>query len=762
MQRARQDFEAGLLERRAAAETAARAAAGGMGLDTITARDASDLNRYKAELEAWNAGEAQRQFGGTQDIAQQNLDLRAQELQQQAQLEGRSLDLQQARDLAAKEVQLGNLGISQQDVNLRAQALVQQAQTEGRTLDLQAARQEAETALAREGMVQQTTMQSAQQTFTAAQTALERAQQVDLQASDAASRAALQTAQQTFASAQAALDRVQQSSLQTGEFTQQTTLQKAQVDAQKAQANLDRLQQTALQTGSIQAQKDLQVAQYVQQTAEAALDREMQAAGLYTYDAEGKRTGTIAQGQLDIAKAQMLADTTYRTAELGYRQSGLDAQTAQAKATQDYQTAQMKADDTYRSAMLTEQARGATEADAARAAEQVYRTKQMEKDDTFRTAQLKAQADGQTADASYRMAEVAYRENVLKNQATEAAANRTQELALNTVAVTDPITGQPKIDPATGQPMRELASVALQRGQQAFAQAQAGRDSALQLVAQNNSAANQKTLQDAQNTFAAEQASFDRTQQTALNTVAQLDAQGRPVPDPANPGQFLRQPIQMAMQSAQQAFAAAQANLDRIQQTNLSTVERLDAAGNRIPDPANPGQFLREPTATALLRAQQDFTAAQSVLDRRAREGEFQRDLDFRTWAEEQRLGIDFPDDNTTTVGADGTVHVGANTGTPAGWITGADGRQYYVPEGAVPGTVPFTPNTQAPSGEAMQKWLDANPGQTYPGTPATQPPVTPPSVEPPPPPPPGGDTLPFDPNDQQAVLRWLQQTYTP
>lgn len=92
---------------------------------------------------------------GQLGINQQEVDLRAQALQQQAASEGRSLDLQAARDQASREqfatqfgeqraARLDQLGISTRELDLRAQQLAQQAFMEGRTLDLQQARDAAE------------------------------------------------------------------------------------------------------------------------------------------------------------------------------------------------------------------------------------------------------------------------------------------------------------------------------------------------------------------------------------------------------------------------------------------------------------------------------------------------------------------------------------------------------------------------------------------------------------------------------------------
>lgn len=122
----KQDEEAQLLQNMANSEALDRAAAGGYGLDVA-------------------------KYQGTTGTTNRELDLKAQELQQQAATEGRTLDLQQARDQAGQEIELGKLGISRDDLTLRTQQVQQQAANEGRSLDLQQARDEASVQLTREG-----------------------------------------------------------------------------------------------------------------------------------------------------------------------------------------------------------------------------------------------------------------------------------------------------------------------------------------------------------------------------------------------------------------------------------------------------------------------------------------------------------------------------------------------------------------------------------------------------------------------------------
>lgn len=104
LQQVRSEDEARILEMLASVEGMDRERAAQLGLETIRAGDVMGLDRYRAELEAEQLKEAQRQFGGTLGISQQQIDLRARELMESARLEGRALDLEQARDLANQQL----------------------------------------------------------------------------------------------------------------------------------------------------------------------------------------------------------------------------------------------------------------------------------------------------------------------------------------------------------------------------------------------------------------------------------------------------------------------------------------------------------------------------------------------------------------------------------------------------------------------------------------------------------------------------------
>jgi len=120
------------------------------------------------------------------------IEYRVKQLDQQARLEGRSLDLQEARDIAAREIEvdrlaaqerqfdatltaeekrfnaslkeqqenrLQQLGISTRELDLQALKIKQDAATQGRTLDLQEARDEAEIQYRTKALEQEATLQ---------------------------------------------------------------------------------------------------------------------------------------------------------------------------------------------------------------------------------------------------------------------------------------------------------------------------------------------------------------------------------------------------------------------------------------------------------------------------------------------------------------------------------------------------------------------------------------------------------------------------
>lgn len=166
LRRARGDEERQLLEMLATSESMDRERAGRLGLDVSQLSTSTSIAERQLDLEAQRLQQEAQLSGRSLDITEANnqaqINIRAQELAQEAQTSGRSLDLQEARDQATREVALEQIGISQQEVDLRAQQLQQEAQTSGRSLDLQEARDQASTELAREQMEHEIRLQGSQ------------------------------------------------------------------------------------------------------------------------------------------------------------------------------------------------------------------------------------------------------------------------------------------------------------------------------------------------------------------------------------------------------------------------------------------------------------------------------------------------------------------------------------------------------------------------------------------------------------------------
>jgi hypothetical protein len=301
----------------------------------------------------------------------------------------------------------------------------------------------------------QTSERTAAQDFTAAQAALERAQQNALADKSIAAQQALQKAQQDFDAAQAKLNREQQTSeriasqtFQAGESalerTQQTNLQKAQQDFTAAENALTRAQEVVLQDKSIKAQQDLQKAQQDFTAAQAVLDREQQ-----TSLQESQQSFTATQNALQI-QAQKDLQTS--------QQSFQAAQNALDRATQE---------------LLTQKNIDA-QANLQKAAQ------------TFQESQAKLDRDLQKTLQTAQQAFVA----------AESALDRANQVALADKSIT--------------------AQQALQKAQQDFTAAQAALDRTAAETAQQRTINAQNALATAQQAFAASQAVLDRDAATRM------------------------------------------------------------------------------------------------------------------------------------------------------------------------------------------------------------------------------------------------------
>ncbi len=161
-QRAVQADERALQESLANYDLLGRQAAGAHGLDTLSALDEQGLARYMAGLEGEGLREGARQFDVTAGFTQQNIDQRAQQivnegraldLQEARDIAARELGQQElgqqesqfARSLSEQTAgRLQQYGLSVGALELEVDRLQQQAQLEGRSMDISEAQNEAE------------------------------------------------------------------------------------------------------------------------------------------------------------------------------------------------------------------------------------------------------------------------------------------------------------------------------------------------------------------------------------------------------------------------------------------------------------------------------------------------------------------------------------------------------------------------------------------------------------------------------------------
>lgn len=158
----------------------------------------ADLLKQQAEAEArdrqlyLSTMSSLAEMSGQQDLAQfqtnaqarqaqADISIRATQLQQEAAIQGRTIDLQAARDQASSEYQRGQLQQGFADIEVRAKQLQQEAALRGQDMDLQQARDqassEAQLEQLRLGYAEvgsRERMQGQQQQFTAAESQKER------------------------------------------------------------------------------------------------------------------------------------------------------------------------------------------------------------------------------------------------------------------------------------------------------------------------------------------------------------------------------------------------------------------------------------------------------------------------------------------------------------------------------------------------------------------------------------------------------------
>ncbi len=102
--RARSQEELALLEMMANAEAGDRLGAGQFGLGVAELGRATSLEQQRIDIDRERLAEETQQFEQQFGLAEGELDLRAEQIREQARLEGRSLDIQESRDLADQEL----------------------------------------------------------------------------------------------------------------------------------------------------------------------------------------------------------------------------------------------------------------------------------------------------------------------------------------------------------------------------------------------------------------------------------------------------------------------------------------------------------------------------------------------------------------------------------------------------------------------------------------------------------------------------------
>ena len=225
-----------------------------------------------------------------------DIDYRAKELQQEASLKGRELDLQAARDLAAKEHQSGQLQLGYSEMGSR-ERLAGQEISSREQISRQQLQQAANEMMSRERM------QGEQFRFQAGESALERG----------------------FRTTESQLERDLRTAMQTRELTEREKGQLRDIEAQKSlqasqqtftaeQALLERALREKMQTTElsaaekralmeIEANKQRQLEQQKFQSGESALERELRKA-LGVAELTGTYGGqrTISGQQVDISR----------------------------------------------------------------------------------------------------------------------------------------------------------------------------------------------------------------------------------------------------------------------------------------------------------------------------------------------------------------------------------------------------------------------------------------------------------------------------
>jgi hypothetical protein len=301
-----------------------------------------EQQRFAEQARQFGQTLAEQQAGRLQQagLSQQEITLRAQQLQQEAATQGRQLSLEEAR-LQVQQQQFGaqlgetqaarlqQYGVTQQELGLRSQQLQQEAQLQGRQLSIQEAQNQAGNQIERERMAQQGQQFGLQLGETQAARLQQyglSVQELGLRSQQLQQEAALQGRQMSIAEAQ----NLAQNGLEQQKITQQASQFGLTLNEQQAQ----RLQQGGFtaQELALEAQKvGNQAAQFgqtlsAQERQNAALnnleqqkitdDRSFRAQQLGLNGRELDLRATQIQQEFAQRGQQITNDQAYRQAEL--------------------------------------------------------------------------------------------------------------------------------------------------------------------------------------------------------------------------------------------------------------------------------------------------------------------------------------------------------------------------------------------------------------------------------------------------------------
>ncbi len=291
---------------------------------------------------------AEQQAGRLQQagLSQQEINLRAQQLQQDAANQGRQLSLEEAR-LQVQQQQFGaqlgetqaarlqQYGVTQQELGLRSQQLQQEAQLQGRQLSIQEAQNQAGNQIERERMAQQGQQFGLQLGETQAARLQQyglSVQELGLRSQQLQQEAALQGRQMSIAEAQ----NLAQNQLEQQRVTNQAAQFGLQLNEQQAQ----RLQQGGF-TAQELALESQRVANQALQFGQQLSAQERQNQAINSLEARkleedanfrSQQLG-LNRDELEVRKNQIKGDLTLRGIEIddqrAYREAEIEARTQQ-------------------------------------------------------------------------------------------------------------------------------------------------------------------------------------------------------------------------------------------------------------------------------------------------------------------------------------------------------------------------------------------------------------------------------------------------